>query len=189
MKHLLLTTAFLLTFPFFASAEAKKSVRGGSFYSLHAESIDGKAVNFSEFAGKVVVVVNTASKCGFTPQYKDLQQLYLNYKDKGVVVLGFPSNDFLHQEPGTNEEVKQFCQVRYGVEFPLFDKQPVSGEQKQPVYRYLTEESGEYSGEIDWNFEKFLIDKHGEVRARFGSFVNPLNDRVTKKIDELLGES
>ena len=134
-------------------------------------------------------MVNTASKCGFTPQYKDLQALYEKYSAKGFVVLGFPSNDFMEQEPGTDQEIKTFCQLRYGVTFPLFGKGSVSGANMQPVYKTLLESAPEdMRGPVEWNFEKILVDKKGAVRARFGSVVNPMNARVTKQIDSLLAE-
>ena len=134
-----------------------------SLFDLEAVSIDGKVVPLSQYRGQVSLIVNTASKCGFTKQYEDLETLYQKYRRRGFVVLGFPSNDFMGQEPGTDEEIRDFCLFNYGVTFPLFTKGPVTGANKQSVYRFLTEESG-YS-EVRWNFEKFLLDSLGEVVA------------------------
>ena len=142
------------------------------FYALEAETIDGQKQKLSAYEGKVALVVNTASQCGFTPQYKDLEAIYQKYKAKGFVVLGFPSNDFGSQEPGGNAEIKKFCEKKFKVSFPLFSKNPVVGEAKQPVYRFLTE-TAEPKGEVKWNFEKFLIDKKGNVVGRFRSSVSP----------------
>ena len=158
-------------------------------YALEAVNIDNQKVNLGEFKGNVTLIVNTASKCGFTPQYKDLQSLYEKYKDKGFVVLGFPSNDFMSQEPGSNDEIKRFCSANYGVNFPMFSKASVKGPEKQPVYKYLTEQAGtEFAGEIGWNFEKFLVDKSGRVRARFGSFTNPGSSKIERELEKLLSE-
>lgn len=160
-----------------------------SFHELSAPDISGQTIPFSSYKGQVLLIVNTASKCGFTSQYEDLQKLYDMHKDKKFSVLGFPSNDFLSQEPGSNDEVKAFCTSKYGVAFPLFSKAEVTGVNKQPVYKFLTEQSGdEFSGEIKWNFEKFLVDRNGKVRARFGSFTSPSSSRLTGKLEELLSE-
>ena len=161
-----------------------------SFYDLSAVSLEGKPLKLSQFKGKVTLVVNTASKCGFTGQYSDLQSLYTKYHERGFEILGFPSNDFRSQEPGSNEEIARFCKLKYGVTFPMLEKAPVKGEAKQPIYKYLTEESGEeFQGEIGWNFEKFLVDRQGKVRARFGSFTNPESGKLTRKLEELLQEA
>ena len=160
-----------------------------SIHAITPKSIDGKDTPLSHYAGKVLLIVNTASKCGFTPQYHDLQNLYTEYNQKGVEILGFPSNDFNEQEPGTNSEIKSFCTLHYGVTFPLFQKNPVSGDAKQELFKSLTEKGPkELQGEVQWNFEKFVVDKKGLLRARFGSFVNPESSRIKEKIDELLKE-
>lgn len=150
-----------------------------SFHDFKVKDVDGADVALSQYKGQIAVVVNTASKCGYTGQYKDLQALYEKYKDKGVVVLGFPSNDFGGQEPGTNKEIKSFCELNYNVKFPLFSKASVSGSSKQPVYQFLT--SG--GDEVSWNFEKFIVDRSGKVVGRFKSRTNPLSDDVTKAIE------
>lgn len=158
-----------------------------SFHMFSAKSIDGKLINFADYKGQLLMVVNVASKCGFTPQYKDLETLYRKYKAKGFVILGFPSNDFGGQEPASNEDIKKFCKVNYDVTFPLFEKLPVKGETKQPVYKYLTEQSGtDFSGEIAWNFVKFLVDREGKVIGRFGSSTKPLDSKIVAKIEEQL---
>jgi glutathione peroxidase len=131
--------------------------------------------------------VNVASRCGFTPQYKDLEALYRKYQDKGFVILGFPSNDFLSQEPGSNEEIKKFCKAKYDVTFPLFEKNPVSGSDKQPLYKFLTEQSGPQSkGEIQWNFTKFLVNRQGQVVARYEPAIKPMSPEVIQKVQETL---
>ncbi len=160
---------------------------GSTLFKLSVPSIEGENVDLSEFEGQVLLIVNTASKCGFTSQYGDLQKLYEKYHAQGFTVLGFPSNDFAEQEPGSDEQIREFCRTRYGVTFPMFCRSEVSGENKNPVFQFLTEESGnDFSGEIEWNFEKFLVDQHGIVRARFGSFTNPMSTSVVSKIEELL---
>ena len=162
---------------------AKASAKG--FYALQATDIDGKRVSLSQYAGKVALVVNTASMCGFTPQYEGLEALYQKYKDQGFVILGFPSNDFGSQEPGSNEEIKKFCEKSYRITFPLFAKDKVTGADKQPIYKFLTEAKGA-GEEVDWNFEKFLIDPKGAVVGRFKSRVKPSADELDKQIQALL---
>lgn len=158
-----------------------------SAYSFVTESIEGKKVSMKDFKGTVALIVNTASQCGFTPQYKELETIHQKYKAKGFKVLGFPSNDFGKQEPGSNSEIKDFCTARFGVTFPLFSKGPVKGPEKQPIFKYLTEQSGkEFKGEIRWNFTKFLVDKEGRVVGRFGSMVKPTDSKVTAAIEKAL---
>ncbi len=158
-----------------------------SLHAFSAKSIDGKLVNISDYQGQLLLIVNVASKCGFTPQYKDLETLFRKYKDKGFVILGFPSNDFGGQEPASNQDIKKFCKVNYDVTFPLFEKLPVKGAAKQPVYKYLTEQSGsEFTGEIAWNFVKFLVNGEGKVIGRFGSSTKPLDQKIISKIEEQL---
>lgn len=160
-----------------------------SLYGFKVKSIEGDEVDLSSFKGKVLLIVNTASECGFTPQYEDLENLYNKYKDQGLVVLGFPANDFGNQEPASNKEIKEFCKVRFGVTFPLFEKQSVSGETIQPLFAYLTNVANpELNGSINWNFEKFLIDKDGKLVDRFGSFTNPMGGKIVKKVEALLAQ-
>jgi len=150
-----------------------------SFYDLKAESIDGKAVSMSEYKGKYIMVVNTASKCGYTYQYEGLEELYQKHKDK-LIILGFPSNDFLWQEPGSNEKIKTFCKINYGVTFPLFAKIVVKGKKKHPVFAWLTDHTlnGWQKKSPGWNFNKYLIDKSGKLIAHFGSKVEPLSEEI-----------
>jgi glutathione peroxidase len=162
-----------------------------SFYSLTPNAIDGKPQSLSLYKGKVLLVVNTASKCGFTPQYKGLEALYKKYKDKGFVVLGFPSNDFNQQEPAKNAEIRKFCELHYGVDFPLFAKNPVGGPENrtevQPVYQWLLA-NGPSSEPIGWNFEKFLISKDGKILGRYKSKVTPDDPTLTGAIEAALAK-
>lgn len=163
------------------------SMASSSLYDLSAESIDGEVVKLSEYKGKVLLVVNVASKCGFTPQYEGLQNLYTTYKEKGLVVLGFPSNDFGQQEPGSEHEIKQFCSNTYGVTFPLFSKIEVVGPSKHPIYEFLTKSTG--GSEVRWNFEKFLINQQGVVVERFNSNVKPSDPKLVAEIEKVLAAS
>lgn len=135
-----------------------------SFYDFTVKTIDGKDFKFSTLKGKKVLVVNVASKCGFTPQYADLEKLYEKYKDDGLVVIGFPANNFLWQEPGTNEEIKSFCTLNYNVTFPMMAKISVKGKDKDPLYQWLTQKemNGKQDASVQWNFQKFMIDENGE---------------------------
>jgi glutathione peroxidase len=158
-----------------------------NFFDLSAKVITGEEQPFSAFKGKVVMVVNTASKCGFTSQLGDLEKLYQEFKGQGFEILGFPSNDFGGQEPLDNKAVQTFCNTKYGVSFPLFEKGHVSGADKQPVYKFLTE-SKDYLGDPGWNFVKFLIGRDGRIRDRFSSMTSPLSSSVKKQIELLLKE-
>ncbi|MBS5883758.1 glutathione peroxidase [Clostridium sp.] len=156
-----------------------------SFYEYSAKNIDGKEINMSDYKGNIILVVNTASKCGFTPQLKDLEELYKEYKDSGVEILGFPCNQFLNQEPGDNKEVKNFCQINYGVTFNMFEKIDVNGSNTHPIYKYLKEqEKGLLTKDIKWNFTKFLIDKEGNVIKRYSPTTSPL--KIKTDIEKLL---
>jgi glutathione peroxidase len=156
----------------------------GSLYDLSATRIDGLRATLGDFKGKVSLVVNTASECGYTPQYGQLQELYLRFKDRGFVVLGFPSNDFGGQEPGSEAEIQKFCSSKFGVSFPLFSKTKVLGETKDPVYRFLTSSTG--GGEVGWNFEKFLVGRDGLVVNRYPSSAGPLSAELIKAIEAAL---
>jgi glutathione peroxidase len=159
-----------------------------SIHEFSPQSIDGRVSPLAAYKGKVVLVVNVASKCGFTPQYRGLEALYRKYKDRGLVVLGFPSNDFLWQEPGPNEEINEFCKRRYGVSFPMFAKVRVRGSDAAPLYRFLTDKKANPStgGLILWNFTKFLADRDGRVAARFGPQTEPEAKEVVEAIERLL---
>lgn len=159
-----------------------------AIYDFVMQNIDGKDVKLDGFKGKVILIVNVASKCGFTPQYKGLEKIYEKYKDRGFVILGFPANNFFWQEPGTNQEIKQFCTLKYNVTFPMFSKISVKGKKQAPLYKYLTEKetNQKFSGKIKWNFTKFLIDRKGNIVDRFESKVEPDSDFVTRRIEEEL---
>ena len=161
---------------------------GAKITDHKVKDIDGKEVDLKSYEGKVLLVVNVASKCGLTPQYEQLVQIREKYKEKGFEVLGFPANNFLSQEPGTNEEIKTFCSTKYGVEFPIFSKISVKGDDMDPLYKELTskEEDGEFGGDIQWNFTKFLVNKDGEVIARFEPKTKPDAPEVTKAIEDAL---
>jgi len=151
-----------------------------SVYEFKLKNIDGQNFSLAKYKGKKVLVVNTASKCGFTPQYADLQKLADLYKDK-LVVVGFPANNFGQQEPGTASEIKTFCTARFGVTFPLSEKVSVKGDDICPLFKYLTEAPNpDFTGEIKWNFEKFLIDENGNLIHRFRSTVTPLDPKITQ---------
>ena len=158
------------------------AAHAASIYDVPLKTIDGKDTTLSEYKGKTLLIVNTASGCGYTPQYKGLQQLYLKYKEKGLVVLGFPSNDFGKQEPGTNIEIKKFCELKYKTTFPMFEKNAVLGAAKQPLYELLIQNAKSHDP-IGWNFEKFLIDKTGRVAGRFKSAVEPESDKLKAAIE------
>lgn len=159
-----------------------------SLYDIQVETITGETVTLESYRGKVLLIVNTASKCGFTGQYEGLQTLYTQYADRGFVILGFPSNDFLGQEPGTEEEILSFCKLNYGVTFPLFAKGPVKGKNQQPLYQYLTDKTTnpKFSGKISWNFNKFLIGRDGTILGRFGSRTKPQDPNLIAQIEAAL---
>lgn len=171
-----------------AKVENKEDIKMKSIYDFTVKDIDGKDVKLENYKGKVVLIVNVASKCGFTPQYEGLQKIYTKYKDQGFVILGFPANNFMGQEPGTNEEIKQFCSLNYNVTFPMFSKISVKGKDIAPLYQYLTEKetNPEFSGKISWNFNKFLIDREGKIVARFGSRAKPESQEVIAAIEKAL---
>ncbi len=176
---------------------------------IPVRSIDGKDTSLKAFDGKVLLVVNVASKCGLTPQYEGLEALYRKYRDQGLVVLGFPANDFAGQEPGSNQEIAEFCSTKFSVDFPLFEKITVKGESQHPLYRQLvteepvaqTKEGGELRAKLDqhgmgpktpsdvmWNFEKFLVDRHGHVAGRFAPDVDPNNPALVQAIESELSK-
>ncbi|MCQ4086746.1 glutathione peroxidase [Saccharibacillus sp. JS10] len=158
-----------------------------SVYEYEARTSKGTEVKLSDYQGKVVLIVNTASKCGFTPQFQGLQELYDKYHDRGLEILGFPSNQFKEQDPGSNEEILEFCQLNYGVQFPMFEKVDVKGENAHPLFRYLSDEAPGLMGSksVKWNFTKFLIDKEGKPVKRFAPQTSP--DQLEKDIEKLLG--
>ncbi|GEJ44360.1 glutathione peroxidase [Chryseobacterium sp. ON_d1] len=154
---------------------------GKTIYDFKVESLDGKEINFADFKGKKILIVNTASECGFTPQYADLEKVYEQYKDK-LVVIGFPANNFGGQEPGTNTEIGAFCQKNYGVTFPMAAKVSVKGDDTAPIFKYLTEKelNGVKNTSILWNFTKFLVDENGKLIDSFVSTTKPTDEAITK---------
>ena len=158
-----------------------------SIYGTSLKDIDGKPTSLKAYEGKVLLIVNVASKCGYTPQYAGLEALQEDYKDKGFTVLGFPCNQFGGQEPGTNEEIKQFCSSKYQVTFPLFDKIEVNGDQRHPLYVMLAGRDSPFPGKIGWNFTKFLIGRDGKILNRFSSPVKPDSAELTQAVEKALG--
>jgi len=157
-----------------------------SLYDFTLPSIEGQPMPLSKFEGKVMLIVNVASKCGYTPQYTALEAVYEKYKDQGFVIAGFPANNFMGQEPGTNEEIKTFCSTKYNVKFPLYSKISVKGDDKAPLYQFLTDPASKTGGVIKWNFTKFLVDRNGKVIARFEPAVKPDSPEVTAAIEKAL---
>lgn len=155
-----------------------------SVYDFKVASLEGGSIDLSKYKGKKILIVNTASKCGFTPQYKDLEALYEKYSDK-LVVIGFPANNFMRQEPGSNTEIKEFCQKNYGVSFPMAAKISVKGKDIHPLYKYLVAEAAKKGVEdpVKWNFTKFLIDENGQLITVFASKVNPMSEEITKYLN------
>jgi len=169
-------------------AKEKVMSQQPKLYSFVMKTIDDEEKSLSDYKGKVLLIVNVASKCGNTPQYEGLEKLYQKYKDRGFMILGFPANNFLHQEPGTDAEIKKFCTLNYNVTFDLFSKISVKGNDQHPLYRFLTEESS-VSGDVKWNFQKYLIDRHGNVVEKFSPKTDPLDQNVVNSIERLLDES
>ena len=161
-------------------------LHAGSIYDIPVKDIDGKDTTLAAYRGKVVLIVNVASHCGYTPQYKSLEAVYKKFKDQGFVVLGFPCNQFGGQEPGTNEEIKQFCTSKYDVTFPMFDKIDVNGANRHPLYVALAGGTSPFPGNIKWNFNKFLIGKDGKILKRFDSSVTPDSAAATEAITAAL---
>ncbi len=170
------------------SFDAPKSRTTLNLYDFTMKDIDGKPLSLKQFKGQVVMVVNTASFCGNTPQYEGLQTLYERYREQGFTVLAFPANDFGKQEPGTDKEIADFCYTKYSLEFPLFSKITVLGDKKHPLYRYLTEDTG-FKGEITWNFQKFLVNRTGQVVARYEPGQKPLTPQIVEDIEKALQAS
>jgi glutathione peroxidase len=169
MKTLILVLAMFITTP-------------PSIYNFKVQNIDGQALDLKKYKGKKVLIVNTASKCGYTKQYADLQKLAETYKDK-LVVIGFPANNFGGQEPGENLNIKEFCQKNFGVTFPLAEKSSVKGDDISPLFKHLTTAANpDFTGDIKWNFEKFLIDEDGNLIRRFRSSVTPMSTEITKNL-------
>ena len=183
-----LTMLHMKTFALFAALLAMTTIAATaqSLYDIKLKDIDGKDTTLAAYKGKAVLIVNVASKCGYTKQYSGLEATYQKYKDQGFAILGFPCNQFNGQEPGTNEEIKQFCSSKYGVTFPLFDKLEVNGANRHPLYVALAGKDSPFPGDIKWNFNKFLVGKDGKILKRFDSGVKPDSEELTKAIEAAL---
>jgi glutathione peroxidase len=181
MNKIIMIISLLIVIATFQAEEQSMN----SICDFEMINIQGDTLKLSEYAGKVILVVNTASKCGFTYQYEGLEKLYKTYKDSGFVILGFPANNFLKQEPGNNEEIAEFCSINYGVTFPMFSKISVKGKNMHPLYNYLTSKdtNPEFGGKITWNFNKFLISKEGKIINRFGSREKPESKKIIEAIE------
>jgi len=163
-----------------------KTMSGSIDYNTPLITIDNQPTSLAEHEGKVLLIVNVASKCGFTGQYKDLEDLYQKYRDQGLVILGFPCNQFGGQEPGTNEDIKAFCSLTYGVSFPMFSKIDVNGPNQHPLFASLTGDGSPFPGKIKWNFSKFLISRDGKILGRFGSMTNPQSSKIITAIEQAI---
>jgi glutathione peroxidase len=193
MKKNIIHTTFVLAIAllFFLSKTDAENIKKGNnmnnnIKNITVNDIDGKSVKLADYKGKVLLIVNVASYCGYTKQYTGLEQIYKEYKDKGFEILAFPCNQFGEQEPGTNEEIKNFCSSKFDVSFKLFDKIDVNGKDKSPLYSILTDNEVTGKADIKWNFEKFLIDKDGNVVARFSSKVEPTGKELISAIEKEL---
>jgi glutathione peroxidase len=183
MKKLIILISILFMFISMQSEEKAMSI-----YDFTMEDIKGDSIKLDEYKGKIILIVNTASKCGFTYQYDGLEKLYQDYKEQGFIILGFPANNFLKQDPGSNEEIANFCRLTYGVTFPMFSKISVKGKDIHPLYEYLTSKNAghNFGGKISWNFNKFMISKDGKIINRFGSKVKPEDEKIVNAIEQAL---
>ena len=166
-----------------STAARDTGIEHKTIYDFKVEALDGSIIDFAAFKGKKILIVNTASKCGFTPQYEGLQKLYEQYKDR-LVIIGFPANNFFSQEPGSNETIGEFCKKNYGVSFPMAAKISVKGKTIAPIYQWLCnkEENGIMDAKITWNFNKFLLDEKGTIIAKYNSKVKPMSEEITSKL-------
>lgn len=169
-----------------SSKSESKKMDNQTIYQFKVQDINGKIFDFEKLRGKKILIVNTASKCGYTPQYKDLETLYKNYKDQNFVIVGFPANNFGEQEPGSNKEIATFCQANYGVSFPLMEKSSVKGKDQSMIYQFLTQKSqnGVQDSKVEWNFQKYFINEKGMLEKVFLSKVSPLDDQIINLIKE-----
>lgn len=193
MKKIITHTTYVLAIAlllFLSKTDAESKNKGNgmekNIKQVTVKDIDGKSVKLTDYKGKVLLIVNVASYCGYTKQYSGLEQIYKQYKDKGFEILAFPCNQFGSQEPGTNEEIKNFCSSKFDVSFKLFDKIDVNGKDKSPLYSILTNNETTGKADIKWNFEKFLIDKNGNVVSRYASKVEPESKELTSAIENEL---
>jgi glutathione peroxidase len=174
-----LSLIFFMTMMLAGAVSAQKTL-----HNFKTQTIDGKEFDLASLKGKKVLVVNTASKCGLTPQYKELEALYNRFKDRNFVIIGFPANNFMSQEPGTNEEIKEFCEINYGVTFPMMSKVSVKGKDQDPIYNWLTNksENGKFDAEVSWNFQKFMIDENGNMVDFASPRESPASERIVSWI-------
>ncbi len=189
MKPLLYTLSLIIMslINLFAGGDKKltpQQIQDTSVYDFTMSTLDGQEKNLADYKGKVLVIVNTASKCGLTPQYESLEKFYQEYKDRGVEVLGFPANNFMKQEPGTDEQIAEFCQKNYGVSFPMFSKISVKGKSQAPLYQYLTAATGDT---VKWNFQKYIIDRNGKVVASISPRQTIYDPKSIEIIEQYLG--
>jgi glutathione peroxidase len=184
MKNLFIACASLILVSFIFPTSPASFIKAKSIYDFKVDGLSGGTIDFSKFKGKKILVVNTASKCGYTPQYSDLEKLYEQNKDK-LVIVGFPANNFGSQEPGSNDEIKAFCTKNYGVTFPMAAKVSVKGDDIAPIFKWLTNktENGVMDAEIKWNFTKFLLDENGVLITKFESNVTPLSNDIRKYLN------
>lgn len=177
--------SLLLSLFFFGSPKDKNAEIPASIYDFKVDALEGGTIDFSQFKGKKILIVNTASKCGLTPQYAELEQLYKKYKDK-LVIVGFPANNFMFQEPGSNKEISEFCQKNYGVSFPMAAKISVKGKQMAPIYQWLTNKDHNHfeNSSVSWNFQKYLIDEQGKLVAVFSPKVLPMSEEIVSAINK-----
>jgi glutathione peroxidase len=185
---ILAIVGFAYKFGFIFNPSPEFNSKEKSIYDFTMKDIDGKDVKLDTYKGKVLMIVNVASKCGYTPQYENLEATYKKYKDQGFVIIGFPANNFMGQEPGTEAEIKEFCKLKYDVTFPMFSKISVKGTDQNSFYSFLTSEktNAGFSGDISWNFEKFLISKDGKTLGRYKSAVKPDSPEITEAIEKAL---
>jgi glutathione peroxidase len=183
---LLLNSVFSMKDPAGGSSQTKGTMK--SIYDITVKDIEGQTFKLDRYQGKAMLIVNVASQCGYTPQYEGLESVYRKYQAKGLIVLGFPANNFGGQEPGTDAEIKTFCSTRYNVTFPIFSKVSADGSDVHPLYKFLTEKetNPQFAGKITWNFNKFLVDKTGRLIARFDSSDKPESTEVTQSIEQAL---
>ena len=190
MKLFIICLIVIGVFIISRQALAQEGVAPGfahSVYDFRVKTMEGTDKSLGDYKGRVLLIVNTASHCGYTPQYAGLEKLYERYKDRGFTVLAFPANDFLDQEPGDDNSIKQFCELTYKTSFPLFSKISVKGTQIAPLYQYLTTASG-FNGKITWNFNKFLVDRQGHVLARFDSKTDPMDPQLEEDVLRALAQ-
>jgi glutathione peroxidase len=183
LLNLFTSVALIVSSSINAKLNEKDGEKSDNINDIVVKDMNGKDVKLSEYNGKVLLIVNVASECGFTKQYAGLEKIYEKYKDKDFEILAFPCNDFGGQEPGTNEEIKNFCTTKFDVSFKLFDKIKILGKEKSSLYKRLTDNAVTKSGEVKWNFEKFLIGKEGKIIARFASIVTPESDEIINAVE------